>query len=632
MLEKIREGSQGPVAKVILLLVIFSFALAGVGSYINSGSEPNAAEVNGLEIKRSQLERAFENERARMESQYGDMFSQLAADPNYMNNFRQGILQRLVSEQLLLDLAKRQGIRVSDEEVKKAIFDIPAFQVNGKFNNDRYLQVLTRNAMTPAQFRESMREDLTRSSVVAGLAESDFVLPNEAELLQSLQAQTRDIEYVEVAVAKFEDKVELSDADIQDYYETHITEYETNDRLDLSYIELKLEDVAKDIEVSEQEIENFYSANSQNYTSEERRRASHILIDNSQGDEQAKAKAQDLLQQLKDGADFAELAKEHSDDTFSGENGGDLDFFGRGAMDPAFEEATYALANVGDMSELVQSSFGYHIIKLTDIEAEKVRPLAEVKEDIKTQLQRDKARDVFIEKQQTLADTAFEVPDSLQKAAEVTSLEIKSTGITDTNSQEFPFDQNQVVQAAMSNDVLEQGYNSNLIELSSEHALVVRVNEYLPARTQPLEEVKTQVVAALTAERARDLAQDWLTQQAEQWTQGEDISEALQAFELETQSAENLARYGSAVAQPIAQKAFEMARPNEQTQSVSWTQVNNQTLALIKLNAVNTPETTSVDENTRQRLQSVLAEYYYRGLVESLRENADIKVYQQAGS
>ncbi|WP_017446183.1 SurA N-terminal domain-containing protein [Gayadomonas joobiniege] len=628
MLERIREGSQGPVAKVILILVIFSFALAGVGSYINSGSEPNAAEVNGLEIKRSRLERAFETERARMESQYGDMFSQLASDPNYMNSFRQGVLQRLISEQLILDFAQRQGIRVSDQEIKKAIFDIPAFQVDGKFNNDRYLQVLTRNTMTPAQFRESMRQDLTRSAVIAGLAESDFVLSNEAELLQSLQLQTRNLDYVEVPVAKFESQVELSEEEINSYYENHITQYETNDSLDLAYIELKLEDVADDIEVEDSEIESLYQSTSQNYTNPEQRRASHILIDLTDGEESAKAEAEDLLAQIKSGADFAELAKEHSDDTFSGENGGDLNYFGRGAMDPAFEEATFALQEVGEVSDVVKSDFGYHIIKLTNIQAEQVRPLDEVKDEIKAQLQRDKARDIFIEKQQQLADVAFEKPDTLADAAEATGLTVQNTGLQDTNSQQFPFDQNQVVQAAMSNDVLEQGYNSNLIELSSEHSVVVRVNEYQPARTRPLEEVREDVVAALTAEKANSLAEEWVAQQADKWSQGEDINAALAELSLTLESADEVARFGSDLAQPIAAKAFEMARPQADKQSASWTQVDNQTLALIKVNAVNTPENVTVDETTKQRLQSVLSEYNYRGLVASLRNNADIKVYQ----
>ncbi|EWH11848.1 PpiC-type peptidyl-prolyl cis-trans isomerase [Catenovulum agarivorans DS-2] len=628
MLEKIREGSQGPVAKIILGLVIFSFALAGVGSYINSGSEPKAAEVNGLAINVSELERAYENERARMEAQFGEMFSQIASDPAYLANFKQGILDRLISEQLVNDLANRLSIRTSDEEIKKAIFEMPEFQVDGKFNNDRYLQLLTRAGYTPTRFKEMLREDMTRRAVVSALTDTDFVLEDEVKYFQQLQLQKRDIEYVEVPVELFTDAVEISEADIVSHYEANIEQYETEEKFDIAYIELKLDDVAKGIEVSQEEVSQHYKASQAQYVKAERRRASHILIDNSTDD--AQQKAQELLAKIEAGEDFAELATTHSADTFSGQNGGDLDFFGKGVMDPAFEEAAFSLENIGDVSEVVESSFGYHIIKLTDIEEETVRPLAEVEQDIVAQLQQDKARDIFLEKQQLLADTAFEVPTSLQDAAEVTDLTVKQTGLQPVSSTNFPFTEAKLIEAAKEDDVLNAGYNSALVEVTGEHLVVLRVNEYQEARTQSLDEVKAQVEDAVAATKARQLAQDWVEQQTADLAAGQDVSTSLADKSLAFTAEQDVARFGSEVARAIVRKAFEMKKPTDTEISAAWVELNPSSFAIVKVNDVKQAEVADADQATAERLESAITDYNYQALISALRENADIVTYQTA--
>ncbi len=632
MLEKIREGSQGPVAKIILLLVIFSFALAGVGSYINSGGEQNAAEVNDLEIKQSQFDRAYENERARMESQYGEMFSRLASDPAYIANFKQGILERLISEQLVNDLAQRLSIRISDEQIKKQIFEMPEFQVDGKFNNDRYLQLLTRANYSPAQFRDVLRQDMTRRQLISALTDSEFVLESEAKQFQALQAQTRSIEYVEVPVESFKADVTPEESAVEAYYQQNIMRYETPEQLKLSYVELNLADVAAQIEVSDEEVNAYYEKNQSLYQSAERRRASHILINASEDDAEAKAKAEDLLAQINSGADFAELAKTHSDDTFSGENGGDLDFFGKGTMDPAFEEAAFALANVGDVSELVKSSYGYHIIKLTDIDEAKVKPLAEVKDEIIEQIQQSQARDIFVEKQQQLADVSFEVPDTLKDAADAAGLTVKTTALFDMSNPPAPLNSVKVTDAAMSDDVLNQGYNSSVIEISSDQLVVVRVEAHEPARTKPLAEVKSQVVDAVKQDLAKQAAQDWVEQVSTKWQSGEEISASLSEKSLEVKSEADMARFGSQVPASIARKAFEMAQPEAGKVSATWLEVSPSQFALVKLNSVETPEIKTVDSATEERLLRAMTDYHYQSVIKALREAAEVKVYKSAAS
>ncbi|MCU4674195.1 SurA N-terminal domain-containing protein [Catenovulum sp. 2E275] len=630
MLEKIREGSQGPVAKVILSLVIVSFAIAGVGSYINSGGEPNAAEVNDLEIKQSQFERAYDDAKRRMESQYGEMFSRLTADPAYLANFKQGVLERLISEQLINDLAKRLSIRISDEQIKKEIFEMPVFQVDGKFNNDRYIQLLSSNNYTPAQFRDTLRQDLTRQAVVSALTDSEFVLENEAKQFQALQAQQRSIEYVEVPVESFKAGVTADDAAIEEYYQQHIASYETSEQLKLSYVELTLDAVASQVEVSDSEVQEYYDANQDTYKAAERRRASHILISTATDD--AKAKAQALLAEIKAGADFAELAKEKSEDTFSGENGGDLDFFGKGVMDPAFEEAAFALENIGDVSDVVESSFGYHIIKLTAIEEAKIKPLADVKDDIVKQLQKNQARDIFVEKQQQLADVSFEVPDTLTDAAKAAGLTVKTTALANINNLPAPLNNPKVTDAAMSDDVLNQGYNSSVIEISSDHLVVVRVEAHEPARTKSLNEVKAQVTEAVKLDLAKQAAQSWVEEVNSKWQAGDDISALLAEKSLEVKSEADIPRFGSSVPSPIARKAFEMAQPSNEQASTTWVEVSPAQFALVKLNNVTTAEVETTDQATEQRLLQAMTDYHYQALIKALRETAEVKVYKSTAA
>ena len=198
MLERMREGATGIFAKVVLGLVILSFVFAGVGSYINSGGEIPAAVVNGEEISNLTLERAYQNERSRMESQLGELFSQLAANPEYLSNFRRQILERLVSEELLNQFATDSGMRVSDEDVKRAIMETPAFQLGGQFDNERFQLLIAQSGMQVHDFRELLRGDLTRRQLSDAVLSSGFTLPSEAQTALKLQKQTRTARVVKV--------------------------------------------------------------------------------------------------------------------------------------------------------------------------------------------------------------------------------------------------------------------------------------------------------------------------------------------------------------------------------------------------------------------------------------------------
>ncbi|WP_111976615.1 SurA N-terminal domain-containing protein [Algibacillus agarilyticus] len=623
MLERIRESSQGIGAKIILGLVILSFAVAGVGSYINTQGDIPAAEVNGKAISQVEFDRAYQNERSRMEGQFGELFGQLASDENYMRNFRAGVLDRLVNQELSDQLADDLGLRISDAQVKKAIIEMPEFQVEGKFNNDRYLQLLARAGYQASAFREMLRSDMQRRQLLLALTDSEFSLPHELNQYAKLQDQTRDFTYAEVDLEQFKSDVVIEAAELEQEYQSTLDSYRTPEQVAITYLELTVDDLLPSIAVSDEDIQAQYESNMNAYLREERRRASHILISTGDDASASEAKAQALLAQVKAGEDFAALAKSNSEDTFSGENGGDLDFFGKGVMAPEFEEATFALTAIGDISDVVKTSFGYHIIKLTDIEAEAVQPLDDVKADIELSIKREKANILFIEKQQKVAELAFEISDSLIDAAAEVGVELINTPLFDEATAPAALNNPKILQAAFSEDVAQNGYNSELIEVDANRIVILRAQDYKPAVTQSLEEVKSQVEAVITTRKAKEAAEAWATELAATWA-NQDITESLTAKNSELKVVTAIGRNNTDVTGPIKRKAFEMAKPTDMSPSYSWVQFGN-AVSVIKLTAVTTSEA-EADDAVKQRLLSANSESQYRAVLEALKENSTIEL------
>ncbi|RVU37161.1 parvulin peptidyl-prolyl isomerase [Rheinheimera riviphila] len=561
MLEKIREGTKGIVAQVILGLVILTFAVSGVSSYFGNNSEQAVAVVNGEEISRTKFEEDLQTERARMEQQFGEMFATLAADPQYMNNFRNSVLERLIGEKLIKQQSEALGLQISDELLLKTITQMQEFQLDGTFNNDRYLALLRQNNLTPNQFRDLLREQFVRNQFVVGVGGSEFALPGEMRNLMSLQQQNRDIEYAVLKAADFAGTVEVTDAKLAEHYQLNQNSYATPEQVSLQYVELKGTDLANSIKVTDADVEAYYQAQSARYSTEERRRVSHILLESAEEDKAVAAKAEELLKQLQQGADFAALAKQHSADTVSAENGGDLDFITKDVMEPEFEKAVYALAKAGDLSAVVKTSFGYHLIKLTEIEAGTVKPLAEVRAAITAEVQQEKAAEQFADLQQKLAEVSFEIADNLEEAATAVNGTVKELPLFSRESAAAPFALPKFLDTVFSPEFISAGTNSDLIELAPQHVVVARLVEHLPEKVKTLEEVKAQVQAAVVAKESNALATAKVEALLAQFNEGKDIRELVVAEKLTLQTAAATPRFGGTLDAEIRTKAFELAKP-----------------------------------------------------------------------
>ena len=625
MLENIREKSQGPVAKVILGLIIITFAVAGIGNYSNS-ADTSVAEVNGQKITKNAFDKAYQNQRARMEQQFGQMFETLSADSTYMANFRNGVLDNLINETLIDQSTVDLAIRISDERLKKTIREMPEFHVDGVFDNNRYLAIINQAGFyLSSDFRDYLRVEMTRRQLSQGLVASEFNLPYQEEMFNALQNQKRDIRFATISAEQFKAMVEVTDEEINSYFLANQMRFENKEQVKVDYLVLDVNEIAKGIVTSSEDLNQYYQDNIDNYRQAEQRRVAHILIEFGDDESAAKSAIDAVLARLSQGEDFAALAKELSTDTFSGENGGDLDWIEPGVMDPTFDESAFALTEVGATSEIVKSEFGFHIIKLTDLKAEQTKAFADVEEELKDKVSNEKAQDKFFALQQEMAQISFEFPDSLDDAAQAVNVTVQTSAWLSRGGNALPFNNPQVIEAMFSDLVLTDNVNSDVIEVNDNLAIVIRLNEYQAAQVKPLAEVSEQIKTILVAEKATAKALSTAQELLTQFKAGTDISDALTAVNSSFVVKAATGRFGGDVDQSITKEAFVLPHPSEGNVSASTVTLANGDLALIEVQAVIDADATGeVNPNITKQQVSQLAQSAYSSYIGALKVDAKI--------
>ncbi|MFQ2522432.1 peptidylprolyl isomerase [Aeromonas caviae] len=628
MLDKLREGAQGKVAKVILGLIILSFALAGVGSYLNGPARTAPATVNGNDISAPALENAYRNERARMESQMGEAFNQLAANPDYMKQFRRGVLDRLIDQALIDDKARSLGLRVSDEQIKQAIVAMPEFAENGKFSNDRYLQLIRRAGMTPEMFRDSLRQDMVRQQLMGAVLGSEFALKGEAEQLDRLYNQTRDLRLIRLAASAYVDGIEVSDAEVEQFYKANSARFMNDETVKVDYLLLDAANLGKNIKVTEQDAQDYYDQHQDLFQRPERRQVAHILIPFGKDEKAAEQKAEAVLAKAKAGDDFAALAKADSSDTFSAKKGGELDWFEKGVMDPAFEKAAFALAKVGDLSAVVKSPFGFHIIKLLGVEPAKTKPFVDVMSDTIARLQSEKAKEQFFAEQQKMADSSFENPDSLDLTAEAMGLQVQSTGYFSQADAPAPLNDPKVLSVVFSEQLRDDNTNSDVIELADGKALVLHIMGHQPKAAKPLAEVKEQVITAIKHDKASEVARGKAQGLLDKLKAGENVQADLTALGLKVDTHTGVSRFAQEMDQNLVTQAFRMPHPTDGKPSVELVTEANGDRVVVALDKVNViKEPSQMVSLLQGQLGQGKAQADYKSLIDELRKAAKIEYF-----
>jgi peptidyl-prolyl cis-trans isomerase D len=514
MLEFIRSHQR--IMQLVLLLLIFpSFAFFGLESYTRMGDRENAvAKVGGQSITQPEVDAAQRQQMDRFKQMFGDQ-----VDPKMLDTqeARDGILQNLIAQKALAVEASRAKLAVSDQTLQQTIMGIPGLVgPDGKFDSERYKALLAMQGMTPAMYEARLRQDLALQQLNGSIQSTAFVPKTVATRISDINAQEREVQALEIKAADYAGKVNVTDEMLKSWYDKHATQFEIPEQIKADYVVLSLDALASQISVPDADIKSYYEQNRKRYVNEEQRRASHILIpvakSASAADKSAaRAKAESLLAQLrKNPGDFAKLAKENSQDPGSAEKGGDLGFFGPGMMVKPFEDAAAKL-KPGEISGVVESDFGYHIIQLTGVKPAETRPLEEVKGEIAADIKKQLAAKKFTELAETFSNAVYEQADSLKPAADRLKLPITSVaGLTRVPNPALPptapFNNPKFLKSLFSDEAIKNKHNTEAVEVAPSTLIAGHVTEYKPVTKKPFEEVKAAVREQVVQEESMRLA------------------------------------------------------------------------------------------------------------------------------
>lgn len=507
MLQSIREKVEGWIASLILGLITVPFALWGINSYFEGDSKIHVAEVDGVKIGVDTYRGALDQQRRSAQQQLGKNFNPSLVDTP---EFKTHVAELLVQEVLVGKAAQDQGYQVGDNQLVLLIREDPSFQRDGKFNTEMYQALLRRSGMAPRAFEARLRDDLVKRQFASGFSETAFITNGDLAAIVSLLEQKRVFGYVALSPDTFTAKIEIAPAAIEAHYTSHPDQYTRPERVRVEYLVLSPEEMAKKIKVGEDDLRKAYSDEIGRFSTPEQRRASHILVSlpataDAAAQKQALAKIEDIRKQLTAGADFGQLAKQHSEDVGSAAAGGDLGLVERGLFQPEFEQAVLAL-KVGEISKPVRSKDGYHLVKIASLKPEQRKPFQEVRATLDKELRKRLADEQLFEMAERLRTLVYEQADSLKPAAEALGLRVEQTDwFTRAGGGGLAADR-KIVDAAFDPELRAQGRNSNAIDLSDNSLAAIRVLGYEPAMLRPLAEVRVGIEQILRQEAARDQA------------------------------------------------------------------------------------------------------------------------------
>lgn len=610
MLLAIREKVQGWIAWAIVIVLIVPFALWGIDQYATGDRIVVVAEVNGEKISATEFMQVYNTQRIRLRQQFGDMFDQVVDD----EVLREQVLESLITSALIRQWALDNRVVISDAQLAAVIQGADVFYEDGVFSQRLYQDLLARNGFTPASFERDQRNFLLEGQFQNLLASSTPVFPFEKQALLDLQTQTRHVDYVRVDQRVFNKDVAITDEQIAQFYAANEEDYVQAERVSLAYVTLSLAEIAKDVEVTDRQVADYFELNQRLFAVPEQRRASHILLMN-RGDETL-AKLAELQQRLADGEDFAELAQTYSEDPGSARQGGDLDFFEAGMMVDEFDQAVFNLA-VGEVSEPVETEFGFHLIKLTDVKPMQLPSLDEIRDDVVAQVRLEQAERVYFELLEQMTQIAFEQPDSLEPIVEQLNLTVATTRmVTRDGGRETITSRRTVMEAAFSEDVLQQRLNSAPIEVGPNETVVVRIAEHQPSRLQPLEEVRADIERQLVREFSIARSAERADQLLAQINEGVAV-ETLIGEGVEWHPVGWIERENQQILPQITAAAFAAAKPVADQPTWNKVQLVTGDSVLVRVNEIGRSDQA---DNPRllEQMGQILLETYQTAEVESL--------------
>jgi peptidyl-prolyl cis-trans isomerase D len=625
MLQSIRDSLTGWVVWFIVGLIAIPFAFVGIESFRMGSRDPVLVEVGGVEITQAQFRAGYEQRYQQLQAMLGDNFR---ADLFNTPSFRASVLEDMTQETVMLQYAEKGGYRGTPAAVLEYLRSIPAFQRDGRFSAEAYREVLARQGLTPERFERQLLDGLALDQMRQAVLESAFVPDALVEQAYRLNAQQRSLSYLTVPVTRFAEAVNPSEEEIAAHYEATRAAYQAPERLKLQYVVLDRSTLEPGSDPEQDVLQALYDVEKARFSSPGERKARHILIAMDGDPEAAKAKAESLRAELSAGADFEALAAEHSADTGSREQGGDLGWIQRGQMVEAFEKALFAL-DAGTVSEPVETEFGYHLIRVDEIKGEEVRDLSDegVRAELLALYHNREREQRFQDLQAQLEQLAFENPGSLEMVAETLSLPVAETDWFGREGGSGLAAEPSVLRAAFSPEVLQDDENSTPLALGDGRIAVIRKLAYEAPRQRELAEVVDAVRAALVRQRA-EAAADQLAEELLTAAQaGRSLTELADEQGLSLRAAGPVSRDADNVPVPVLSRLFSLPRPVDETQpSVAKVALDNGDRVLLALSRVIEPEPgPETLEQEREALENLVAGREFDAFQRSLRSVIKVK-------
>lgn len=634
LLQKIRDYAKGWFAYTIIGLLTIPFAVWGINYYFEGGGPTDAAVVGDSKISLQEFQRAYQQQRQRLQEMLGGADSALLDGPR----LKQDVLRQLVDERVLNQSAHGQGFRVGDQQLHDAILALPVFQEGGGFNKELYERLLRSQGYTAAGFEESLRQSLATAQLRDGVTASALVTPTELEQWIALLKQQRQLQYVVLPLARYLAKATVDEGAIQDYFQKNQERLVNPEQARLQFIELRLTQIADGIVIDESELKAAYQEQIEKYGRPEERSASHILVKlppNADQDvvEKARLQAQQIADGIRSSGKSFDQALQEAQAGSSGElEGGELGVIGKGMFDsPAFENALYALQKAGDVSEPVRMPSGFHIIRLDHITPAQAKTFEEARETVAAELRQQKAENHFYEIGQTLANLGYEHPDTLEPVAKALNVPIQDGDWVSRKGGQGIAAHSKVVESAFGEDVLRRGVNSEPIELEPGHVVMIRVKEHKDATPRTLEESREDIVRALREQKAREaIAKDVETLKA-RVAKGEHPQTLAAEFGGEFKDAGLVGRDAAGVDGAVLDVAFRLPQPETGQVALGSTTLENGDQAVLQLIRVAPGQKDALSEEGRKTLTQQLAQQagsaQFEGLLNSVRNRTKVVTY-----
>lgn len=632
LLQKIRDHAQGWFAYTIIGLLIIPFAVWGINYYFEGGGPMDAAVVGDSKITLQEFQRAYQQQRQRMQAMLGGN-----VDPALLEGqgMKQDVLRQLIDERVLDQIARAQGLRIGDQQLHAAVVSLPVFQQSGGFSQELYQRLLQNQGFSAASFEEGLRQSLATQQLRDGVVESTAVTPVDLDRLIALLKQQREVEYVVLPLEKALAQAQVDEEAIKTHFEKNKDRFVNPEKAQVQFIELQLAKIAEGIIVSDADLKASYEEQLAKYGRPEERKASHILVklppNAGEADvEQSRGKAQQIADGIRAGTKtFDQAAAEAKADASGQLESGDLGVIGKGMFDdPALETALFALKEPGEVSGVVRMPSGFHIIRLDGVTPAQVKPFEEVREQVAKDLRQQQAENRFYEITQNLANLAYEHPDSLEAAARALDLPIQESPWFSRAGGEGIAANPKVIASAFGEEILKRGLNSEPIELDSGHVVVIRSKAYQEATPRTLEESREEIAKLLRDAKAREALAQAVDSLKTRVVQGTHLQTLASEFGGAYHHSGLVERDSPTLDRALLTTAFRLPQPESGKIALGSTPLANGDQAVLAVTRVVPGGKEALSEDERKNLAQQLARQagssQFASLLESVRSKVKV--------